>query len=172
MILVPMRHDDPPNSFSFGMKRQIPYRPRRSWTTKVLSRESWFADRHGGPPGSPFGPQARYLAPYGGNEIRPQGSFQRGPRHQGGHPAAENHHSGAKKVVSGSNGASSGSIMVSWWHPEKVKIFDILVDFHSPGTPPAGPPRPLEVPFGAQARYLAPYGENEIRPKGSCQRGA
>ena len=87
------------------------------------------------PPGSPFGPQARYLTLYGGNEIRPQGSFQRGPRHQGGQPAAENHHSGAKKVVSGSNGASSGSIMVSWWHPEKVRIFEILVDFHAIGTP-------------------------------------
>ena len=93
-------------------------------------------------PGSPFGPQARYLTLYGGNEIRLKGSCPRGARHQGGHPAAKNHHSVAKKVVSGSNGASSGSIMVSWWHPEKVKIFEILVDFHIPGTAGCGEGRP------------------------------
>ena len=42
---------------------------------------------------------------------------------------AKKHHLDANKVVSRSVGASSGSIMVSWVHPEKVGMFEILVDF-------------------------------------------
>ena len=42
---------------------------------------------------------------------------------------AKKHHLGTKKVASGSVDASSGSVMVSRGHPEKVRIFEILVVF-------------------------------------------